>query len=97
MLIPKELRDQIIISKYQAGVAIAEIMSAASLGCPNTLYKVLRAYDIPMRRPRDTNPLDALVGPLTYLLFDKGMEPAEAAQELQQPLDLILQVIDERL
>jgi len=96
-LIPKEVRDRIVVTKYRQGASIAEIMAAASVRCPNTLYTVLRAHSIPLRRPRDADSLDALVGPLTHLLFEEGLEPEEAAKQLGQPLPRIMQVIEERL
>lgn len=96
-MIPKEVRNRIIIKKYQQGASIAEIMAAASVRCPNTLYKVLRAHQVSLRRPRGRDDLDGLVGPLTHLLFEEGLEPVEAALQLEQPLERILQVIEERL
>ncbi len=41
--------------------------------------------------------MDKLVGPLSYLLFEEGKEPKQAAQELELPLSLIMRVIEERM
>ena len=96
-MIPKPIRDRIAVTKYQAGASIADIMSAASIKCPNTLYKILNAHDVQMRRPRGTTTMDDLVGPISHLLFEEGMEPDEVAVELKQSLPFIMKVIEERL
>jgi len=96
-LIPKAIRDRIAITKYQAGASIADVMAAANIKCPNTLYKILNANDVRMRRPRGTTPIDDLVGPISHLLFEEGLEPDEVAVELLQPLPFIMQIIEERL
>lgn len=72
-------------------------MEASSIKCPNTLYKILKANGIPLRRSREATAIDDLVGPLSHLLFEEGKEPEQAAIELNQPLALIMQVIDERM
>lgn len=97
MVIPRKVRDRIVARLYQEGRAVKEIMEATAIRCPNTLYKILKANGIPLRRSRTTTPIDELVGPLSYLLFEEGKEPEQAAIELKQPLALIMQVIDERM
>lgn len=97
MTIPKKVRDRLVIKLYQEGKAVKEIMVITSIRCPNTLYKVLRANDIPLRRSVGGTPMDKLVGPLSYLLFEEGKEPEQAAQELELPLSLIMRVIEERM
>ena len=96
-MIPKEVRDRIVVTRYQAGAPIADVMAAASIKCPNTLYKILGAHEVPLRRPRGTDSLDNMVGPISHLLFEEGMDPNEVAIELKQPLAFIMKVIEERL
>lgn len=96
-MIPKAVRDRIAVTRYQAGASIADIMAAASIKCPNTLYKILKAHDVQMRRPRGVTTIDDLVGPVSHLLFEEGMEPDEVAIELKQSPAFIMKVIEERL
>ncbi len=97
MTIPKELRDRLVLKLYQEGKAVKEIMEITAIQCPNTLYKVLKANDVPLRRSRTSTPMDDLVAPLSHLLFEEGKEPAAAARELNQPLSLIMKVIEKRM
>ena len=97
MAIPKDVRDRIVISKYMNGDSVKDIMLTASIRCPNTLYKVLKAHSIPLRRPRDGATMDEMVGPVSYLLFEEGKEPAEVALALGRTVEFIERVIEERL
>jgi len=96
-MIPKPVRDRIVLRKYQEGATVEQVMNAAGIKCPNTIYKVLRANAIPLRRPRGGDTLDSLVGLVSYLLFDEGLTPAAVAEELSKPLELIQRVIEERM
>lgn len=91
------MRDRLVLKLYQEGSAISEIMETTAIRCPNTLYKILKANNVTLRRSREGTPMDELVGPLSYLLFTEGKEPEQAALELEMPLSTIMQVIEERM
>lgn len=86
-----------IITLYARGDSIKSIMATAAIRCPNTLYKVLKAHSTPLRRRHGAQSMDDLVGPVSYLLFEEGKEPAEVATALKLSVEYIEKLIEERL
>jgi len=85
----KDVQIDKIINDYKSGVAIHEIAKKYNIH-PRCIYYYLNAYNIPMRRKRNTNNIDEVV----EKLYKEGVPVREIAKQLGVSLKKIYNILD---